>query len=313
MTVVDRYLMAVRIFLPRSAQRDIIAELSDDIQTRIGDREGTLGRPLSAAEQEAIVAEFGHPALLAGRYGPRRRLIGPEIFPFYWLVLRLALVVGVAVHVAVTITMLAQGRTDQAIRQATQVLPVVAFIQFGIITLVFALLDNYGVLARVGHNWNPRALPTAGRVQPFVQLAFVAIFSAWWFSALRMPFLVFGPGAAVVTFAPIWRSLYLPMVGLALADVAWQIARLLRPQWGRFRSIVRIILCGLELAVLFALAKAGPWVVMADAGHPPSDLPRMIDLLNRCVYWSFPLVAAVSIAVTLREFLALRRGTSPAA
>ena len=32
MTVVDRYLMAVRIFLPRSAQRDIIAELSDDIQ-----------------------------------------------------------------------------------------------------------------------------------------------------------------------------------------------------------------------------------------------------------------------------------------
>jgi hypothetical protein len=205
------------------------------------------------------------------------------------------------------------GRADQAIRQATQVLPVVAFIQFGIITLVFALLDNYGVLARVGQSWNPRTLPTAGHVQPFVQLALVAIFSAWWFSALRMPFLVFGPGAAVVTFAPIWRSLYLPMVGLALADVAWQIARLLRPRWGRFRSIVRIILCGLELAVLFALAKAGPWVVMADAGHPPSDLPRMIDLLNRCVYWSFPLVAAVSIAVTLREFLALRRGTSPAA
>ena len=185
MTVVDRYLMAVRVFLPRSAQRDIVAELSDDIHSRIEDQEGTLGRPLTAAEQEAIVADFGHPALLAGRYGPRRRLIGPEIFPFYWLVLRLALVVGVAVHVAVTMIMLAQGRADQAIRQATQVLPVVAFIQFGVITLIFALLDNYGVLARVGHCWNPRTLPTAGRVQPFLQLALVAIFAAWWFSALR--------------------------------------------------------------------------------------------------------------------------------
>jgi hypothetical protein len=50
-----------------------------------------------------------------------------------------------------------------------------------------------------------------------------------------------------VTFGPIWRSLYLPMLGLALADVAWQIVRLLRPQWARFRSIVRIILCGLDL------------------------------------------------------------------
>ena len=87
MTVVDRYLTAVRIFLPRSAQRDIIAELSEDIHSRIEDREGTLGRPLTAAEQEAIVADFGHPALLAGRYGRRRCLIGPEIFPFYWLVL----------------------------------------------------------------------------------------------------------------------------------------------------------------------------------------------------------------------------------
>jgi hypothetical protein len=313
MTVVDRYLMAVRMFLPRSAQRDIVAELSEDIRSQIEDREGKLGRPLTAGEQEAIVADFGHPALLAGRYGPRRRLIGPEIFPFYWLVLRLALVVGVAVHVAVTMMLLAQGRADHAIRQAALVLPVVAFIQFGVITLVFALLDNYGVLARVGQRWNPRTPPTAGHVQPFVQLALVAIFSAWWFSALRMPFLVFGPSATVVTFAPIWRSLYLPMLGLALAEVAWQIARLLRPHWVRFRSFVRIILCGLDLVVLFALAKAGPWVVMADAGQPSSDLPGIIDLLNRCMFWSFPFVAVVLIAVTVPEFLALRRGTSPAA
>lgn len=313
MTVIDRYLLAVRIFLPRSVQRDVIAELSDDIHSRIDDRESRLGRPLAASEQEAIVADFGHPALLAGRYGPRRRLIGPEIFPFYWLVLRLALVVGVAVHVAVTLTMLAQGRADQAIRQATQVLPMVAFIQFGIITLIFALLDNYGVLARAGQHWNPRTLPAAGRVQPFMQLALVVIFSAWWFSAIRMPVLVFGPGAAVVTFAPIWRSLYLPMVGLALADIAWQIARLLRPQWARFRSIVRITLCGLDLVVLFVLAKAGPWLVMADSGHPPSDLPRIIDWLNRSLFWSFPFVAVALIAATVPEFLALRRGTSQAA
>jgi hypothetical protein len=52
---------------------------------------------------------------------------------------------------------------------------------------------------------------------------------------------------------------------------------------------------------------------MADAGHQPSDLPRIIDLLNRCVFWSFPLVAVVLIAATVPEFLALRRGTSPAA
>lgn len=309
MTVVDRYLMAVRIFLPRSAQPDVTAELSDDIYSRIEDRENTLGRPLTVAEQEAIVAEFGHPALLAGRYGTRRRLIGPEIFPFYWLVLRLALVVGVVVHVVVTVVMLSHGRADQALRQATQVLPMVAFIQFGIITLVFALLDNYGVLTRIGHSWNPRSMPTTSRVQPFLQLALLAIFFAWWFSALRVPYLVFGPGATMITFAPILRSLYLPMLGLALADVAWQIARLLRPQWARFGSIVRVVLCALDLVVLAVLAKAGPWVIVMDAGRQPSDLPRIIDWVNRCMFWSLPFIAVGLIAVTVAEFLALRRGT----
>jgi hypothetical protein len=36
-------------------------------------------------------------------------------------------------------------------------------------------------------------------------------------------------------------------------------------------------------------------------------------LLNRCVFWSFPFVAVVLIAIALPEFLALRRGTSSAA
>jgi hypothetical protein len=104
----------VRVFLPRPTQRDIITELSEDIRSRVEDREAGLGRPLTAAEQDSLVKELGHPALLAGRYGPRRQLIGAEIFPFYWLVLKLALGVGAAVQLAVTIAMFASGRTGQA-------------------------------------------------------------------------------------------------------------------------------------------------------------------------------------------------------
>ena len=75
MNVIDRYLLAVRVFLPRATQRDIITELSEDIRSRVEDREAGLGRALTDAEQECFVKELGHPALLAGRYGPRRHLI----------------------------------------------------------------------------------------------------------------------------------------------------------------------------------------------------------------------------------------------
>ena len=72
MALLDRYLLAVRLFLPRAQQKDIIRELSEDIRSGIEDKEGSLGRPLTEAEQEAVIKQFGHPALLAGRYGPRQ-------------------------------------------------------------------------------------------------------------------------------------------------------------------------------------------------------------------------------------------------
>src|SRR4051812_23367944 len=125
MNVVDRYLLAVKVFLPRAAQQDILAELSEDIHSRIDDREGSLGRPLTAAEEESLVTECGHPALLAGRYGPRRHLIGAEVFPFYWLVLKVIFAVTAGVQLAIAIAMFSAGHGDQALRQVFRVLPFV--------------------------------------------------------------------------------------------------------------------------------------------------------------------------------------------
>ncbi len=311
MNVIDRYLLAVKVFLPRRTQKDIIAELSEDIHSRIDDREAALRRPLTVDEQESLIAEFGHPVLLAGRYGPRRHLIGAEVFPFYWLVLRVALGIGVAVQVALALVMFAGGRTGQAIRQVAVVLPGVAWVQFGVITLAFAALDACGLLARVTRQWSPRTLPApTGRVQPAFQLIVFALIAAWWFAALRHPALIFGPAAAVMAPAPIWQSLYPPMLLLALADIAIQFVSLVRPQWTRFRSLVRIVLTSLGLVVLYVLVRAGEWVVIADAARQSDSVQRAVETVNRVALWSFPFVAAVLVAIMLMELHSMRRAAS---
>src|SRR3954465_11345761 len=91
MDLFDRYLTAVKLFLPGALQEDIIRELSEDIHARVEDQTAALGRRLNRAEEKELVKQLGHPALLAGSYGPRRQLIGAEMFPFYWLVLKLSL------------------------------------------------------------------------------------------------------------------------------------------------------------------------------------------------------------------------------
>src|SRR5713101_1518079 len=88
--LLDRYVSAVRTYLPEDQQDDIVTELSANIQSEMDDREATLGRPLSEAEQEAILQQHGHPMIVAGRYRPNqgslvfgRQWIGPTLFPFY--------------------------------------------------------------------------------------------------------------------------------------------------------------------------------------------------------------------------------------
>lgn len=50
MELLDRYLQAVRFWLPKAQQQDIIAELSSDLHSQIEDRETELGRPLNEAD-----------------------------------------------------------------------------------------------------------------------------------------------------------------------------------------------------------------------------------------------------------------------
>lgn len=94
MTLIDQYLAAVAAQLPRDKREDIIAELRDALMERMEAREAELGRPMTEAETEALLREFGHPLTVAARYrGGPDHLIGPELFPYWWFAVKAALLV----------------------------------------------------------------------------------------------------------------------------------------------------------------------------------------------------------------------------
>ena len=66
MTLVDRYLRAVRFFLPRRQQDDIVRELSENLASEIEERSEMLGRELSENELADILRRHGHPIVVAG-------------------------------------------------------------------------------------------------------------------------------------------------------------------------------------------------------------------------------------------------------
>jgi hypothetical protein len=327
MTLVERYLRAVRDQLPRGQQDDIINELSDSIHSRIEDEEAALGRPLAEAEEVALLKGVGHPMAVAARYrGDERsltfgrQLIGPELFPTYLTIL--------AINVAVTLTIgaitaVASGSLWSGI---SAMLPPFA-IQFPVVTLIFIFVDRRWV--RDPDGWDPRSVSSMG---PDVDLSSLdgiaaqligkqhtqavaitssvleigllgAALTAW--VAIGMPERIgfMAPGAG-------WRDLYTVITVAIVAALLIPVVTLVRPTWTRFRVAGHVVFDTATIVIGAVSLALGSWVVLADPASAPADADDLVGLINGVIRVSIAatiVLTAISLALEIRRFIRMSR------
>ena len=256
MTLVDRYLGAVRDNLPRAQRDDIIEELEDSLRSRMEDEAAARGRPLTEAEEAAILKSFGNPMAVAARYrGDERsvtfgrRLIGPELFPTYMKVLT----VNVVITLIIGAVILLLGGT---IASTFPGILVPLLIQFAVVTLVFMAIDRRFVLHPDA--WDPRTVssigsdvdvstidgladqligPTSAKVvritTSVLEFGLAAIITTIWIS-IGLPASI-GP----MEPGPGWTDVWLAATVLFVISAINPLVTLVRPSWVRFRAASR--------------------------------------------------------------------------
>jgi hypothetical protein len=253
--LLDRYLYEVRRHLPSAQQDDIIAEISDAIQSQFEDRERQLGRPLTSSEEATIVKAFGHPKIVASRYQPAQYLIGPEIYPFYWYTLKIALAGALALELlgALIASLLSPSPLPAFIKNIAVMWPTI-FLVLGVVTFIFVALERTGssssVLEKLGiDKWNPRALPraTQGEVPRFsllIEALANILFMLWLLDFLPLRSAVgyiinaSGGGKALAPLAltPAWHPLLLLAFLAAALIVLQDFVLLLSPSRTKLRA-----------------------------------------------------------------------------
>src|SRR5436305_6538172 len=114
MELIDRYLQAVKFWLPKNQKQDIIAELSEDIRSQVEDREADLGRKLNQTEVAELLQQRGRPVLVANRFLPQESLIGPTLFTIYKFVLKMVALFYMLPWILMWIVIgLSRGHSDQ--------------------------------------------------------------------------------------------------------------------------------------------------------------------------------------------------------
>lgn len=302
MELLDRYLQAVKTFLPKARQDDILTELSENILSRMDDKEAELGRPLGESEQAAILKEHGHPVVVASRYRTRQHLIGPVMFPVYWFVLKVSFWATLAVYVVMAaIAALIGGDPVQQIVQTFLRFPGAALMLFAWMTLAFAALDRVEGKFRSLGKWDPRSLPPVmkyadriPRVNSACELvAYGVVLFFWWSAAPHFLYLTFNPSIVHLHLSPVWHALSLPITLIVLAGMAQSCVNLVHPHWTRFRSTMRLITNAGSLTILYFLLNAHDWVVFA--GTDAASHAGVVQLVNQVVFYCLIGTAVVCV------------------
>ena len=309
MEMIDRYLQAVKFWLPREQKDDIARELSADLGAEIADEEAVLGRRMTAAEVESVLKRRGRPFVVANQYLPQRQLIGPLLFPLWAFVLKLIGLVYVLpwIIVWITLLMLAPAFRQHIVRDMTSLWLMVTQI-FAVVTILFAVHEHYFGASNVLARWEPSRLPRVreagdriSRTGLVVEIVVNAIFIVWWADGFPI---VSGAGLNSGTLWPQFhRTFFFPVIGLALLAIANAVVSLARQDWVRLRLLVRAFgnaavaaIAGWTVLAHGEAVRAG--FTRATTTHAPAGPPWAVGAFVDAGVLTWLAIVAIACAIT---------------
>ena len=316
MPMLERYLHAIEFWLPSDQRQDIIAEISEDLNSQIEDQQSALGRKLTESELEALLKRRGRPVLVANRYRSQHSLIGPVWFPAYVFVLK---VVGLCYVLPWLIVSVIVRRVQHpglnwgaSLLAAGATLCTVAFVAAGVVTLIFALLQWSEKRTHFLEHWNPRQLPSVR--DPYsiplstsvTELAINTAFIFWWMAYVSSPFLFAGP-AFKLSLAPVRVYFFWGYLAISFFNLALAVVNLRSRHWTGLRATSRLTL-DLAGGVLFCwLMKANLVATLYIVNLDPARTLAMKNAIHTWMDRCFPIAVIISAIVVVIDLMRIVR------
>jgi len=301
MELLDRYLQAIKTFLTGKDQDDILQELRESLLSQMEEKERALGRALTADEVASIIRENGPPYIVATRFGPHRSLIGPTLFPFYWLALKWGLVVGLIIQLIIAaIRVIVNSDTSQIFAIPQNLFMVLAWTTISFAAIEFLL--SFASVKFKKINWNPKSLPklrnetkAVARSESVAAIIFGAAGLVW---LRHLPGSLFMAGQPDLVFAPVWSTMYQLFIVLAVAGIAQAVVMLVNPYLAMFNQCSKALMNAAALVGFYLLLRGGPWVSVANTSSNRPHWEALAATLNQVFYYIF-LGSVVMLAAGL--------------
>jgi hypothetical protein len=309
MDLLNRYIQAVKFWLPKSQQDDIAAELREDLQSRIEEREAELGHPLDDAAVAEVLRSCGRPIHVASRYQPKQQLIGPLLFPVYLLVLKIALAWYLIPWSIIWISLMI---FNPAYRASHPVLPTLAhawghfwiagLISFAVITIIFAIIERVQASTASLEHWDPRKLPAIRdsriikRSSSIAEIIANLVLALWWAGGWASDIIFLAANLQIVV-APIWTRIITLLVLTCIANIALAVYNLFHPSWSRPRAWLRLFLDIGGTAIFCWFLRAHLLLNIVSPELSPEKAATAVHAINTVLATFFPYTVAAGVLI----------------
>jgi len=327
MKLVERYLQAVRFWLPKQGKQDILEELAEDIRTDIESRQAALGRDLTDGEIAALLKERGRPILVANAYLPQRYLIGPVLFPIYAFVLKIVGLCYLVPFALVWIGLL-WNSAHHASHPGSYWLAgagaawgsmwTAALSALGIATLIFAVLERVPDKAQLFEHWDPSKLPglrdpnRIPRMASAFELAVYLVLLTLWAAKMAPLLLVDQPGLQLLV-TPLWHTFFWGLLAFLVALTGLAAGNVIRPYWTISRATVRLAIDLAGSALFCWLMQANIFRAIHLAHMPPARAAEIANAVNMWMADLFPVVVLVNLVIVAIDIHRMVRVRGPRA
>lgn len=159
--LIERYVHQVGRYLPAKERAEIEAELRSQIHDQLEDRYPQVP---TQEEVAAVLAELGHPYLIAASYSSEQYLVGPMFYPYMSLVMRYGWLLIPAIVIFLNIFgALTSSQPVRVFDLFVETLIAVvqgALIFFAVVVLAFAIIERImSELQKEQEPFNPVNLP----------------------------------------------------------------------------------------------------------------------------------------------------------
>jgi len=325
MALIDRYLNAVKFWLPNDKKDDIIAELAEDLRSQIEEKEAETGHKLSDAEIEPILKRCGSPLVVAGRYLPQTSLIGPALFPIYKMIIRSLFLYFLLPWLAVWIGLALFSPSFRAAHHGQLFstlepwwLACIYSLFFN--TLIFALLSRSQLRTHMVENWNPRALPAerdpykVPRGSTIFELVVSVATLAIWFEigAFRSAYHI---SDVTIVLSHLWPYLFWALVVVSVGGIGIACLHLSTPRWTSLTASLRLGIDAYASGIMYWMCRANLLQSLSDSTHSAAEMEKLVRSINGWInQWAIwvLVVGAIVFVFDLRRLVRVTRAEQTA-